>query len=386
MIAGCSKQDSSLTQNEGDSLKKGKPNKPDCVVNWDANTDFESLPFTHTLIAGQNEEVGTVTVSLNGEEVCVDYNLTEGGWMLTESHVFIGSLTEFNEVFSGGCNPAFGHFPYAATIDEGGQTASGCFDAPEGKFIVSVHGVVEGNCGADLAALEESLPLQRGAQPTYWFEGDPKPPGVQPSFFWPMTVSDCPEGLGPNWLDGAYDGWCMDPEEDIVDWLCHTVNVYSSYDENIPQIGNVNMAQLPLINWVINQHWVGQTYDSDNAANGTTFTYGDVTQAIWWLLEFVEEPGLFPPDGWPDNYDGPYDMLRVGTIVADAADHYDYVPDCGELVVIVLDPVVSTTQPTFIYVPMPCGNCGDETAIMEGDNEYPGSRWGWYQWVNAIEF
>ena len=56
-------------------------------------------------------------------------------------------------------------------------------------------------------------------------------------------------------------------------------------------------------------------------------------------------------------------------------------PGCDDDVVIVLLPPSQNFQPTIISIPMPCGNCGDETAIMWGTNEYPGSRWGWYQWM-----
>ncbi len=373
LIMSCQKQNDSLSPQNTDDLKKGKP-PAICVVEDDA-IGYECYNFTHDLIAGQNEVVGTVDVSYDEAQVCVTYNITESGWFLTETHVFVGFEDEFNDVLTKSCNPKFGHFPFNADIAPDGQSANGCynFDAEGENFIVSVHGVVENNCGADLEALENSLPEQRGVQPTYYWGGTQG----QQSFFWPLTVSDCPEGLNPiEWFDGEYDGWCLDPSHDIQSWLCHLVNVYSSYDDNLPDFG-INNDNLPLVNWVINQDWVGQLYGDDEY-----YTYGDVQLAIWQL---VDAGNLGPLNGEDDPYLGPFETYRVNEIITDAMRHYDYVPDCNELVVIVMIPDIITTQPTFISIPMPCGNCGDETAIMLGDNEYPGSRWGWFQWISEEE-
>ena len=65
--------------------------------------------FSTDLIAGQTNPIGSVTVSISGDNMLVSY-LTTGDWVIDETHVFVGDCSDIP--LSGGCNPQFGLFPY----------------------------------------------------------------------------------------------------------------------------------------------------------------------------------------------------------------------------------------------------------------------------------
>jgi len=69
-----------------------------------------SAETTVDLLAGQDIEAGTVTVSYDGGVLCVLYE-TEGDWKLVETHfVIAASPEEIPQTKKG--NPKVGHFPY----------------------------------------------------------------------------------------------------------------------------------------------------------------------------------------------------------------------------------------------------------------------------------
>jgi len=66
--------------------------------------------FSTDLFAGQTILIGSVNVSVNDDNLLVNYTTT-GDWVIDETHVYVG---ECNDIpLSGGCNPQFGLFPYA---------------------------------------------------------------------------------------------------------------------------------------------------------------------------------------------------------------------------------------------------------------------------------
>ncbi|WP_163832144.1 hypothetical protein [Spartinivicinus ruber] len=83
-------------------------------------TDDLSGTQTFTLYAGQNIDAGTVSVTVNGDNLDVTYSTT-GGWELVETHVWVGrSLADMPQTRKG--NPIPGNFPYHSG-DITGQTS-----------------------------------------------------------------------------------------------------------------------------------------------------------------------------------------------------------------------------------------------------------------------
>lgn len=119
-------------------------------------------PFMEVdLIAGQNQKVGTVTVTNDNDQLCVTYALDdealEKGWLIYETHLYIGDgefegvLTRPN-VRAGGpymANPIPGQFPYGDTFDEGREEWSFCIDFDDLGFgiceevYIAAHAVIE---------------------------------------------------------------------------------------------------------------------------------------------------------------------------------------------------------------------------------------------------
>ena len=102
------------------------------------------------------------------------------------------------------------------------------------------------------------------------------------------------------------------------------------------------------------------------------YTYGDVQWAIWQLLE----------DNPPADHSslGDWSLCRAQEILAAAvANGEGFVPGCGDVMGIILDPV-EWRQPVIIWIEVPCAE--DET-VWGGDSfgtalEFPGENWAIY--------
>ncbi len=71
-----------------------------------------SGPNCATLWAGQNIDAGTVCVTVDSQNLTVDYS-TQAGWELTEAHAWVGTdLLDMPQAANG--NPKIGLFPYAS--------------------------------------------------------------------------------------------------------------------------------------------------------------------------------------------------------------------------------------------------------------------------------
>jgi hypothetical protein len=65
-----------------------------------------------TLLAGQTIDVGSVCMSVNGDELCVSYN-TSGDWTLEEVQLWVGTTLADLPINNAG-NPMIGQFPFKA--------------------------------------------------------------------------------------------------------------------------------------------------------------------------------------------------------------------------------------------------------------------------------
>lgn len=136
------------------------------------------------------------------------------------------------------------------------------------------------------------------------------------------------EVMGGGVLDGSYDGYCIDVDRGLFPTIpLYPSTIYSSYEELPAELvgtGNIESPEnLDLLNWLINQNFVGQT-----AANGETFTYGDVQRAIWELIDDEQSGGV-----------GPFSDERVQEIVDTArVEGEGFVPSYGEEIALILAP------------------------------------------------
>ena len=206
----------------------------------------------------------------------------------------------------------------------------------------------------------------------------------------PSVVNACVTAKGPNTttayfdltvngesiLAGNYEAWCTDFETALNEDQCFDGNVYSSYDV-LPESGIAQPENFDLINWIVNQDFVGQA-----STVGGNYTYGDVQYAIWVLID-----SLFYNCSDCDNL-GDWDPDRAQEIIDLALANGDgYEPGIGDQLVVVLIPTDSTVQSVIISVPMECdeepstGGC--ETAFargIDGNTCFIGegfNRWGW---------
>lgn len=135
-------------------------------------------------------------------------------------------------------------------------------------------------------------------------------------------------------LNGTFPGWCADWNTHIEDGVQYNATFWSSLAA-VPTDVVDHPENLDLVNWIINQNFVGNTY-----------TLGDVQLAIWSLID----------DEFDASTVGPYSQARVDTIVGLAKKNGEgYDPGCRKLVGIILIPSDPTdghhTQNTIILVP-----------------------------------
>ena len=302
-------------------------------------------PYVTDLIAGQFYDVGDVYVWNDGSNLYVKYK-TSAGYYMSETHLAVE--TSLDDIPQKNGNPPPGQFQYSSEhdpmVDELIYTIPITWDVGEELFIAA-HAVV---CWGGISSIELELPEQVTMQVSYPYPGGP-------SYFPVVTVS------GGTTIDGTYEGWCVDTDEGIPENTPYTADVYSSY-EALP-VGKIEYPEnLDLVNWIINQDYVGQT----SPGGYGTYTYGDVQRAIWELVEDEQsEEGL-----------GDWSQARVDEILADAsANGEGYTPGCGDEIVIILNPVGEVAQIVIITIPVPCPGC--ETAWGDGF-DFPGRNWAMY--------
>ena len=134
------------------------------------------------LLAGQDIEAGTVTVSYDGGVLCVLYE-TEGDWKLVETHFIIAASPEEIPQTKKG-NPKVGHFPYGDdelgeydaedNLIGGADSYEECIELEleVGTYIIAAHASL-----LNLDNIVDSVPDTDPAVPIYqqetgWGEGE----------------------------------------------------------------------------------------------------------------------------------------------------------------------------------------------------------------------
>jgi len=143
-------------------------------------------PLTVTLWAGQNIDVGTVTVTVVDEVLCVDIQTT-GNWVMTETHLAIASSLD-SIPQTGSDNPQVGKFLFSTEHDPPVTSFSYCTDPTlfiyePGDVYIAVHASVELLDDAGSPVQEE----------TAWADG-PGFPGRNWATYLTYNVQSCDEG------------------------------------------------------------------------------------------------------------------------------------------------------------------------------------------------
>ena len=328
----------------------------------------EDGSFSTALIAGKDIEVSRVIVWNDRGNLFVKYlienDLTPGDLsddgaltLITETHLAVSTSLEAIPLNRGG-NPKVGKYEYSTDHSPGVSEYTYEIENTWERgtvLTISAHAVVEKTGGID--GLEISLPVSENLNVYY-----PGTSAGDPCYF-DAVVS------GGTMLDGIYDSWCIDTDHIIYSGPNYTylAEVYSSYEE-IPDGVLEQPENMDLINWVINQGFVGKPslYPDLNAY----YTMGDVQVAIWTLADDEISTSV-----------GPYSMTRVDEIVAAAMESgEEFIPECTERIAVIIVPVsgaqVTIAQVTFIEVKLPCETI-KESAWGQGPG-FRGKNWASY--------
>lgn len=308
-------------------------------------------PIVTDLIAGQNHDAGDVTAWTEGTYLYVKLE-TQDGWEMYETHVHVATSVE--EFPKEGVNPSPGQFDHNEKHNPPVTDLTVRFDNDWGNeetLYIAAHAVVCRTVGG-LDYVKNQLPQMVTVEAVH-----SSALGYLKSYFKLMILSETNVG-------GEYNGWCIDLDSIMTDYYKYNAYLYSSYDASLPDGLVEYPLNLPLINWILNQDFVGK----ESRCNGK-FTYGDVQKAIWEIIE---------DDDWNGEPVGPWDQCRIDEIVAAAYANGDgYVPSCGDYLAIILDPVIiEDGQLCIVKTKIPCSeSC--ESAWSKG-LDFPGGNWAMY--------
>jgi len=295
------------------------------------------------LYAGQTMEVGKLTVTEEGGNYIITYEITNSDWCITSTHLSVVNTPEDFPMTPNG-NPKNGNFEYNDSYD---CVKTVTYEVPTSKGpYIAAH--------ADVECVTNS------------------PETITANL--PETVEFCTVNQGPDaylnitiaegGLAGSYGAWCIDNDSPIRLNNCYTANVYSLNDE-LPEGAFEYPENFGLVNWLLNQTIVGELSPS----TGTAYTYGDLQFAIWKLLDDIED------EDCEECSLGGFTPAHVDELVALALENgSDFTAECGDVTGVIL--ISEGVQPLIIPTPLNCSPC-DETAWADGC-DFPGGNWATY--------
>lgn len=327
------------------------------TVNADACT-FEAGSEIILYAGRDHKAVGTVTITTEGQNYLITYNVNEGDLGLTETHVEVFNGTLDSKKIKNG-NPIPGQFDKKASHDYV-KTYTETVPISEGTYFI-IHGVVD--CKAiTVENLGDILP----DTVDFCVTGGRFLENGQAYFY--VNIE---EGA----LSGTHLGWCGAFDKSInynpaTSNTCYTFNVYTLADDIS---GIINLEEnMDLANWLINANLVGTT-----GADGSPYTFGDLQWALWKLLDNVScttcNSHLLIED--TTNGEALYNLAIADNDGNGVPDAEGYTPKCGSNTLLVLYDGVH--QPVLIPYTIPCKeDCGD-TIWAEGCN-FSGANWAMY--------
>ncbi|MGB5420490.1 DUF7467 domain-containing protein [Algibacter sp.] len=230
------------------------------------------------------------------------------------------------------------------------------------------------SCTPDLEALELGLPDVVEVHVT-------EKPGANAYF----TI----DILDTNLAGTNLEAWCVDQDLSLYANNKADFVVYSSY-ETLPPGEFEFPENFDLVNWMLNQNFIGQA-----SVSGGNYTFGHVQYAMWLLVDdsvCIECSALAAPGEatWTSN--SAVNVAMAQEIAQAARDNgEDFIPGCGQKIGVILNP--SDKQAIMIVVDVPekeieeeCFECegkvtelelqynGDEVAIVRVETKKEGEN------------
>ncbi|MGW9686032.1 hypothetical protein [Flagellimonas sp. 2504JD1-5] len=300
-----------------------------------------------TLFAGQNVEVGKVSVSVSGGNHIITYEITNDDWCITETHLSVVNTPQDFPLNNGG-NPKIGNFEYQGNHD---CEKTVTYEVPiEKGSHIAAHAVVE--CSTNsveniIASLPETVDFCTTAfRPNNGDDG-----------YFAVTIE---EGL----LAGEYGAWCVDVDQRLVLECIEGASVHSSIGD-LPEGAFEMPENFSAVNWLLNQNIIGQP-----SGDESPYTGDDLQMAIWLLVDDLTDLEELASRGSLSNWDA----NRVNELVAIALENNDFTPECGDYIGVIMIP--EGKQPLIIPYPLECTDC-EETAWADGCS-FPGGSWATY--------
>jgi hypothetical protein len=383
------------------------------------------MGYEATLVAGGGSaagatEIGSVKLLLDGDTLTVTYDASQAegdsrdDWSLDEIHFDFGADLRVDIPVNRARSPQIGLFDFGGYdnvrfIDTGDPSVIKFeIDGVESEQLANWAAHASVSQKGAVEAFNESLPDQVSLRIVdYPSSGD--------SSYFKTQIS----GSSEEWLNGTYDGWCVDVGRTINLNTNYTANVYSSIGDDLTGIVD-KPSNMDRVNWLLNnaEFLVGQEiFDSVVYKGGSTgsgwsndysnggvavdsdvltgtgtslgiITYADIQRAIWGLIDSQSSTS-----GLTGLSHARADELADRAFIEGKG----YMPGCNDKAAVLFEPVngngdasnqVTIGQVTIIS---PNGTCDgrEETAWaitggiggLGGDNMFGGS-WAEYNTIS----
>jgi len=283
---------------------------------------------TKMLYAGQNQLVGLVNTTYSGGNLVVDYQITESGWCLGKTHLYVGEKVPKKS--------APGSFPYSHDL---GCAQSDNFTIPiDSCTYIAAHAEVH----------EWTVPF--GSVADY-------------SVYRPLAKSYLQGMVTVDSETTSHPAWCVDLEHLIyLGKQYRNCTILSTLNVNAP----IDKPEhLDSVNYVI---YMADTYEGAGK--------NELQAAIWTLIDDITPKNNIGSMTW--------NQAIVDNIVADALNYGEgfVTPFDGEMAVMMY--CGPSVQVNIFQVDMEGAYLGEETAWAAGDSDFTSKRgkattgWGSY--------
>jgi len=300
------------------------------------------------LIAGNNFNIGEVSVFTEGDFIKVTFKLTDNEWLITETNLAVEpDISGIPQTSSG--NPIPGHFPYKTIHQPFVKQFTYSVDVSGlNKVYIAAHAYVtqrySEKCNTTLSMIESLIPS------------------------WHVSVSNTLTKVSSMYniklenageLNGIYKGWCIDNNQKQADFTRGLLlSSYSDeYDLNkvVPDKSN-----LDLLNYLMNKYYPETSFPVIQAA-------------VWDIMN-----GSFAnPGGGIDLT--PAQEEQYHTIVAEVRSRGEgFLPDTDESFVIILDSGDRSRFQNVFFIFKKCNSEFQNEISWAKGFSFPGNTWAKY--------
>ncbi|QDF65333.1 hypothetical protein FJQ87_00350 [Shewanella sp. SNU WT4] len=281
---------------------------------------------TRPLFAGQHQEIGEVETLYQGNQLVVSVQVTEVGWCLERSHLYVGESQPLSS--------APGQFPYSHEL--------GC--ARSDIYRVDVN-AVDQYVAYHAESKQSSYPIGGTVSYSVKFPGGDS--------YFDATIN----GTGP------FNAWCMDLERFISPGTTYTNCELRSLND--PDLGVVDKEQnLNAVSWILNQDWSQSQY-----------SWQDIQGAIWKLTDDSNPTSPAGGISWNET-----NALAIVALAVENGSTYQAGSFEGLVLLCRNTAGAITQQITVVAVPALNFFIGEDTAWADGDSNWyngKGNKIGW---------